>query len=317
MTIMSNKKEEIEYWSLPIKTVFENLHSSEKGLTAYEAKKRIDQFGENAVKDKEHNQGIRIFLSQFKSPFILILIAASILAYFLHERIDAIIIISIVLLSSILSFFQEYRVERVMRMLRSYVSHKAKVVRDGETIEIDAKCLVPGDIIHLNIGDIVPADIRLTNVEEMSTKESALTGESLPVIKKISVVSKEHSLPQYLHNVAFSGTTISSGSGIGIVIATGKDTFFGKTAAYLVQKMPEADFQKGIKKFSNFILKIVIILTAAVFASNALLGKGIFDSFMFAVALAVGITPELLPVIMTSVLSSGSLKMAKEKVVTK
>ena len=315
--MMNDKKEEIIYWSLPIKKVFESLHSSEQGLSTSEANKKIDQFGENIIKEKTQHHGVKIFLSQFKSPFILILIAASIIAYFLHEKTDAVIILVIILLSSVLSFFQEYRAEKVMRMLRSYVSHKAKVVRDGELVEIDAKYLVSGDIIKLNIGDVIPADVRLINVEEMSTDESALTGESSPIIKKISVVSEKHALPQYLYNIAFSGTTVASGSGKGIVIATGKNTFFGRTASSLMQKMPEADFQKGIKDFSNFILKVVVILTAVVFASNALLGKGIFGSFMFAVALAVGITPELLPMIMTVALSSGSLNMAKEKVITK
>jgi Mg2+-importing ATPase len=171
--------------------------------------------------------------------------------------------------------------------------------------------------VHLNIGDVVPADIRLLHIEELSADESILTGESIPAVKETRAGKGRQAMPQHLKNVVFAGTSIASGLGYGMVIATGKDTVFNKTAAYLKQKEPEADFQKNINKFSNFLLKVILLMTLFVFAANALLGKGVFVSFLFAVALAVGITPEVLPVIMTITLSNGALKMAKEKVVTK
>jgi len=175
---------------------------------------------------------------------------------------------------------------------------------------------VLGDVIYLDVGDVVPADVRLVFAEDMTTDESMLTGESVPVLKQVTAVSAEHSLPQYLKNMAFMGTTVASGYGKGVVVATAKNTFFGKTAAYLKEE-PQTDFEKNIRKFSNFLLKVTLVMCLFIFAVNALFGKEIFDSFLFAVALAVGITPEMLPIIVTISLSKGAFKMAKQKVIIK
>jgi Mg2+-importing ATPase len=183
-------------------------------------------------------------------------------------------------------------------------------------VDADARTLVPGDIVHLDIGDIVPADIRLLHAEDMTTDEAALTGESMPVIKKVKTMSAQHSVPQYLQNMAFMGTTVSSGYGHGIVTATGADTFFGKSAS-LIKEGEETNFQRSINRFGTLQLKIILMMTAFVLFANALLGKGLFDSFLFAVALAVGITPEALPMIITITLSKGASNMAKENVVIK
>lgn len=247
----------------------------------------------------------------------MVLIAAALIAISLGEEIDAIVILAIVLLNAILGFFQEYRAEKTIRALKKYVTFKTKVLRNGSIVEVDTKEIVPGDIVYLNIGDIIPADIRLLAIEQLTTDESSLTGESIPVTKSTVAADPKASLPQDLPNLAFMGTTIASGLGHGIVIATGKNTFFGKTAAYLKQKTPQADFEKNIRKFGDFLLKVILIMTCFIFLANALLGKGMFDSFLFALALAVGITPEVLPIIMTITLSNGALKMAKEKVITK
>ena len=312
-----SQKEKVMSWALPIPKVFDYLSSSEKGLTDLEARKRLEGYGLNEIVGKERRQGLQIFLSQFTNPLVLVLIVASIIAYFLHDVIDAIVILSIVSLNSLLGFFQEYKAERALRELKKYVTFRTKVLRDEEMMEVDAKQVVPGDVVHLAIGDIVPADIRLFKVEDMTTNESSLTGESLPVLKNIAPVSEQYSLPQYLTNMALMGTSVASGSGEGVVIATGKKTFFGETASYLKQAPHEGDFQKNIRKFSNFLLKVILAMTAFIIIANAILGKGFFSSFLFALALAVGITPEVLPIITTITLSKGALKMAKEKVITK
>ena len=309
-------KEKAVLWALPVKDVFDHLKSSEKGLNDLEAKNRLEEFGPNEIAKKEKRHGFLIFLSQFKNALILVLVAAAIISYLLHENVEAAVIIAIVLMNAVLGFFQEYKAERALRELKKYVTLKSKVLRNGQVIEIDSKNLVPGDIVYLSIGDIIPADIRLLNAEKMLTDESSLTGESLPVLKKVTVVSEKHSLPQYLKNVAFMGTSVAGGSGHGIVISTGKNTFFGRTASYLKQKNV-GDFQKNIGIFSSFMLKIILVMTVFIFIANALLGKDIFTSFLFAIALAVGITPEMLPIIMTITLSNGALKMAKENVITK
>jgi Mg2+-importing ATPase len=314
---MDGKKECVALWAADTKEVFACLETKESGLSAEEAQKRLLQYGPNSVLGKEHRDAYTIFFYQFKNPLVLVLIAAALISFFLKEKVDGIVIISIVILNAVLGFFQEYKAEKALRELKKYVTVKCKVMRDGEVTEIDAKDLVPGDIVHLNIGDIIPADIRLVNVEEMSTDESSLTGESMPVIKDVTTVTEKRSIPQYLTNVAFTGTSVASGQGFGVVIATGKDTFFGKTAVSIKHPAPEADFQKGIRHFGNFLLKIILAMTVFIFIANAILGRDVFDSFLFAIALAVGITPEILPIIMTITLSNGAIKMSKDMVIVK
>ncbi|MCX6799155.1 MAG: magnesium-translocating P-type ATPase, partial [Candidatus Diapherotrites archaeon] len=303
-------------WALPPEEVFRQLQSGEQGLSHAEAARRLLESGQNQVAEKEKRYGWRILVSQFKNPLIIVLIVAAVISFFLGEHIDAVVILAIVLLNSLFGFAQEYRAEKALRELSKFITIKSRVLRDGEITEIDSRHIVPGDIVYLDIGDIIPADIRLLHSDDMTTDESSLTGESLPVLKEVTTVSPAHSLPQYLCNVAFMGTTVASGLGHGVVIATGRNTFFGKTAT-LMQEEHHGDFHRNIGRFGNFLLKVTLAMTIFVFVANAFQGKQVFDSFLFAIALAVGITPEMLPVIITISLSNGALKMAKEKVIIK
>ncbi len=306
-----------EYKANNLSELFSELGSSEDGLNSLEARKRLEGAGLNEIPAKDKRTAFSILLSQFKNPLILILIAAAVIAGFLGEPFEATIIVGIVLLNTALGFYQEFKSEKALTELKKYISFKAKVLRDGKKTEVDVKELVPGDLVFLNIGDIVPADLQLIETEELSINESAITGESVPVHKTSEMVIVQSNLPSQQKNIAFMGTTVANGSGKGIVVATGKKTEFGKTATILGAKEPPTDFQKNIKKFGNFLLKVIFLLTIFVFASNAFLGKGILDSFLFALALAVGITPELLPIIITIGLSTGAIRLAKKKVVVK
>ena len=303
-------------WALPQNKLFEYLKSSPQGLTTPEAEERLGEYGQNEVLGKDRKNWREILLSQFRNALVIVLIFAAIASYLLGERINSVVILIIVLINSSLGFVQEYKAERVLRELNKYVTVTATAERSGEKKKVDAKWVVPGDIAYLTAGDIVPADIRLLETDSLTVDESALTGESAPVAKHAAIASRKHSLPQYLTNMAFMGTSVTSGSAKGVVVATGKSTFFGKTATSLKQNF-ESDFEKSIKKFSNFLLKVIVAMTLFIFAANAFLGKGLFDSFLFAVALAVGITPEVLPVVMTITLANGAMKMAKKKVVIK
>jgi Mg2+-importing ATPase len=303
-------------WSLPIEEVFTLLETSSQGLSADEAQNRLHQHGPNKIAEKEKRHILEIFISQFKNALIMILIAAALISYFLGEKINTIVLLSIIILTSVLGFYQEYRAEKAIQQLKQYITFESKVLRNEEIVSLDSEEIVLGDVVNLAIGDMVPADMRLFSAADLTTNESSLTGESLPVVKTIDPVVSQDDLPQNLGNMAFMGTTVASGSGYGVVTTTGEATVFGKTASVLM-KTPESDFQKNIRNFSNFLLKIVIITTIFIFAANAVLGKGFFDSFLFAVALAVAITPEALPIVMTITLSNGALRMAKEKVVTK
>ncbi len=297
-----------------LKEAFSNLGASENGLSSQEAKDRIVKFGLNEISEKSRRTGLAIFFSQLKSPLILILIGASIIAFYLGETTDSLIILGIILLNTFMGFYQEYRSDKALKDLKKFITFKSKVLRDNKKTELDSKELVPGDIIFLNIGDIVPADAMIIDSQGFSVNESLLTGESISLFKTNSIPSNEG---EKNRNIAFQGTSVSSGYAKCLVISIGKGTEFGKTATVLSVKIPETDFQKNIRKFGNFLLKVILILTILVFAVNALLGKPVLDSFLFALAIAVGITPELLPIIITIALSSSAVHLAKKKVVVK
>lgn len=297
--------------------VFSNLETSSNGLSEVEASRRQTNFGFNEIKNKKTHTLLNILISQFKSALVIVLILAAIVAYFLGDTIDSYVILGIVALSSVFGFVQEYSAQKAVENLEKLVSHQAKVYRDGIWHEVDSRNLVVGDIVKLRVGDRVPADLRLAEIDNLNINEAILTGESLPVQKDLQLVGAEKELPQEQKNLAFMSTYVVSGSGIGVVISTGDNTFLGKTAKLLDGEDAQTDFQKQITKFSSFLFKIILILTLFVFLANAFLGKGVFSSFLFAVALAVGIAPELLPAIITVTLSHGAKKLAKKKVIVK
>lgn len=308
---------EAPIWSINLSDVSDRIMSSNQGLSSQEARRRLAQHGKNEIVRKVQKHGLTIFLYQFVNPLILILIGAAIIAFFLHEELDAIVILGIVLCNSILGFIQEYKAEKALRTLRGYVTSTVQVLRDGEAVEVDTTHLVIGDVVFLHIGDVVPADMRIMELHEFSVDESSLTGESVPVEKSNSIVSAKYSLPQQLSNMVFMGTVVSSGTAKCMVTSVGGKTFLGSTARMLNSEHVQGEFHRGILSFSNFLLKVTLIMTLLVFAANALLGRGIITSFLFALALAVGITPEVLPIIVTVTLSAGALQMAREKVITK
>lgn len=310
-----NKKEG-EPWASKLPVLYAEFDSSENGLGSEEALKRLNEYGENEIPGEKKIVWLRVLLSQFKNAFFLVLLFAAIVSLFFHENLEAIVILVMMGINIIMGFIQEYRAERTLIALKKYVSIKAKVMRDGQISEIDSKELVPGDIVYLDIGDMVPADIRLIVSNNLSADEAVLTGESSPVDKTLSGDYEKYSLPQDIKNMVFMGTSISNGYGHGIVVSTAGKTFFGKTAVFAEEK-PEFSFQKDIRKFSNMLMTVIVIMTLFIFIANSFLGKGILDSLLFALALAVGITPELLPLILTISFSKGALRMAKEKVIIK
>jgi len=306
-----------DFSSISQKELFLKLESSDKGLTEEQARLRAREYGLNEIPEKDKRTFFSVFFSQFKSPLILILLAASILALFLREYTESGIILGILFVNSLLGFYQEYKSEKALGALKKYVSFKAKVLRDNNKVEINIKELVPGDIVFLNIGDIVPADTRILDSQELYVNESAITGESLTVQKSKELVDVNDSSISKKNNFLFMGSVIAGGLARGIVVSTGKNTIFGKTAVVLSAKEPASDFQKGINNFGGLLLRVILYITIFVFGVNAFLGKGILDSFLFAIALAVGITPELLPVIITIALSRGAIQLAEKKVIVK
>jgi P-type Mg2+ transporter len=308
----------IDLYSSDLKDVLTSLGAQPSGLSDTEVEARRARYGINQLPDPEVRTWPRILFAQVKNPLILILVAASIISFFLGERLEVYVILAIVIVNTGLGFYQEYRSEQAVREIRRYVTHHVRVMRDATLVPADARELVPGDVVALGIGDIVPADLRLLEAEGLTVDESTLTGESMPVEKDpLAAVPSEHYGVSDLSNCALMGTTVESGNAVGLVVTTGLETEFARTAQLLSAKIPPTEFERGIRSFGRLLLVIIIIMTVFVFVANALLHHGVILSLLFALALAVGITPEAMPIIITISLSRGALKMAREDVVVK
>jgi Mg2+-importing ATPase len=303
--------------SLSIDELLGRLGTSLNGLSSEEAEKRLKIYGYNELAKRKKRAAIVEFLSHFRSPLVIILLMAGLISGFLGEIVNVIIIFSIVLVSVLLDFYQESKAERAAEMLRERVKTTATVLRDGVKSEVKLSEIVPGDIIYLSAGDIVPADARIINAKDLFVNQSALTGESFPVEKtSASLKSKEASITEWT-NYLFMGTSIVSGTATAVVVKTGSLTEYGRIAKRLVIREPETDFERGIKNFGFLIMEITFLLVLFVFFINALYKRDVLESLLFAVALAVGLTPELLPMIISVNLSKGAIAMSKKGVIVK
>jgi P-type Mg2+ transporter len=307
----------IETHTLPLKTLFEQLQSSEQGLTEEEARKRLDTYGPNDTVGIKRTSGLVQFLRLFLNPLVLILILASIVSLILGDQINASIIITIVLLSNILNFVQTYTSQHAVERLRAGVAPTASVLRDGTWLEIPRRTLVPGDMIRLSAGDLVPADARLVQATDLHVQQAALTGESLPAEKHADDLDIPSESFAEAHNSVFLGTSIVSGSATALITATGRSTTFGDIAARLASRPPETEFERGIKSFGLLIMETVFFLVLFIFLVGVLGNHQPFETVLFAISLAVGLTPEFLPMITTVTLGRGALRMAKQKVIVK
>lgn len=298
--------------------VVEKLETNEQeGLSEAEAAKRISQFGENVILAAKRRNSLFELLRHFKSPLILILITATIISYSLGETINASIILFIILLSVAIDYYQERDARNAAERLKESVKNKATVIRNSKEREIFHEKLVPGDIILLSAGKIVPADVRILFAKNFFVNQSSLTGESFPCEKTNSPVSDDKTNLIDLTNISFMGSSVISGTARAIVLKTGSDTEFGKIAEKLSAPEEETEFSKGIRKFGYLIMRVIIILVLFIFLVNAVLKRDLFESFMFSLAVAVGLTPELLPMIMAVTMSKGSTHMARKGVIVK
>ena len=309
--------EQSNFWDVSLSRLSEELKTSPKGLTSAEAKKRFNLYGPNSLAKVSRFGPFLIFLRLFTNPLVLILLAASIISMILGDKINSIIIIIIVLISVFVDFFQEFQANRAVAMLKKQIATTTKVLRDGKIEKISPLKLVPGDIIMLNAGDVVPADARIIESKDLHAHESALTGESFPVDKAAGDLKGKNSSINDAHNCVFLGTNIQTGIATAMVVHTGRKTAFGDIAERLSERQPETEFDRGIKQFGMMISKITLILVVFVFLVNSLHHRVFMDSFLFAVALAVGLTPELLPVIIAATLAKGAKRMAQKKVIVK
>ncbi|HLF55108.1 MAG TPA: calcium-translocating P-type ATPase, SERCA-type [Candidatus Nanoarchaeia archaeon] len=303
----------VEYYLLSGKEVLEQLDSSEKGLSSSEAEERLKIHGYNKIREVERVSPFWIFLGQFKSPIVWILLGAMVISLLVREFIDFYVIGAIVVLNSILGFVQEFRAERAIEALKKMISLKATVLRDGQEREIDAEELVPGDILLLDTGDKIPADARLLEAVNIQTQEAALTGESLPVKKSVFPLKKEVSVADRV-NMIFSGTIVTNGHARAIVTSTGMKSEFGKIAQLIQEAEPEpTPLQIKLKSLSKFIGIAILIIAVVVFLVGLLkLDQPFTVILLTAVALAVAAIPEGLPAVVTVGLSIGVQRLAKK-----
>jgi len=286
------------------------------GLTEEEAERRLLAQGLNEPAHHHLREALRDLTRATASPLNLVLVVAVIASAALGEIADAVIIAVIVILSTVLNYWQTFRSERAMRGLHAQLAPTATVLRDGQWREIERRRLVRGDLVHLSAGDLVPADARLLKATDLHVQQSALTGESMPVEKRPAADPLAHAGPQS-EALVFLGTSVVSGTGVAVVYATAGDTSFGAIVETLSARPEETDFERGTRRFSMLILKTVLFFVLFVLVINIAMARDAFQSLLFSVALAVGLTPEFLPMITTVTLAQGALRMAREKVIVK
>jgi P-type Mg2+ transporter len=304
------------YWSQPVEALLASQGSRAEGLTAAEASQRLAQGGPNALAVSRPPTAFGLFIRQLNTPIIIILLVAAGISAVLQDWPDALIIALIILGSATLSTIEEYSAGNAAQKLRERLTVKATVLRDDQSIAIPAEQVVPGDVVLLSAGSLIPADGVLLEARDFFVSEAVLTGETYPVEKRPGVVPAAVGLADRT-NCVFMGTSVRSGTARALMVQTGPRTVFGQVAARLTLRPPETEFERGIRSLGYLLSEMTLILVFAVFAVNIIFHKPLLDSLLFSLALAVGLTPQLLPAIININLSRGSLAMAKAGVIVR
>jgi len=307
-----------DYTNKSVEEVFEELKTSENGLSKKEAGVALEKYGGNEMKVRNIN-ALEILIRQLKSPFAYLLLIAAVISILIGQFADSVAVLVFIFINVVIGFFQEYRAEKAVVLLQKFIPQNVKVLRDGKEEIIVKRSLVPGDIVLLEAGDTVPADLRAVNLVNFLVDESALTGESVPVSKITDALDKSENETYKAKNIVFSGTSVVSGKATAVVVSTGKDTVFGGIVKAISGIRRESTYEKSILYFYKLIMRIVVVTIILIFITNILLkGAGsIVELLLFSVALIVSILPEALPAVVSFALSAGSLKLAKQKVVVK
>ncbi len=298
-------------------TVLKELGTREEGLSSDKAESLRKLSGFNVIAQEKKQSLIVRLLINFRNPLVLLLLALGIISWVTGDRRSAVVISVMVILGVVLRFFQELRADKASEKLQQMVSNTASVLRDGIAQELPIKNLVPGDVIKLAAGDMVPADVLVLNAKNLFINQATLTGEALPVEKNAAPVPADISEPFNMARLCFLGSSVVSGAGTAVVIHTGRKTFFGALASSIVGNREQTGFDEGINKFTWLMIRLIAIMVPAVFLINGLRSHDWLEAFLFATAVAVGLTPEMLPMIVTVNLSKGALAMARKKVIVK
>ena len=292
------------------------LRTTPEGLSSAEAGQRLVRHGPNLLKPRRRSNVLQLLLAQFNSPVILILLFATGLSFVLHDPVNAMIIMAIVLASGLLGFWQERSASNAVQKLLAMVQVRATVLRDGKPAQVSVEAIVPGDVVILSAGNVVPGDCLLEESKDLFVDEATLTGETYPAEKSVGLLAAETPLGQRT-NALWMGTHVVSGTARAIVVNTGRQTEFGKVSERLKLRSPETDFERGIRRFGYFLMEVTLLLVTAIFAINVYLERPVLDSLLFSLALAVGLTPQLLPAIISINLARGAKRMAEARVIVK
>jgi P-type Mg2+ transporter len=304
------------YWTLTADQLFTALDTTSNGIQPIDAAERLKKYGLNTLKEERKTTAVGLLLSQFRSPLVLILIFAAIVSAFLGEWTDAGIVLAVVLGSTMLGFTQEYRASNAVEKLRSQVTIKSKVLRGGKLEMLPSEQVVPGDVVMLSAGSLVPADGVVLETNDFFVNQAVLTGEAFPVEKTPGIVLAKASLVERT-NCVFMGTSVRSGMAHVLVVQTGKSTVFGQIAEHLSLRPDQTEFERGIQSFGYLLTRVMLVMVVLVLTINILLAKPPIDSLLFALALAVGLAPELLPAIISITLAHGSQQMATRGVIVR
>ena len=310
-------KQLVEISSANLGRAYEILNSTKQGISKEEAEDRLDQFGFNEIAREKRQTWLLGLWNNVKNPLVILLAVLGIISYLTGDLRATVIIFTMVLLGIVLRIVQENRADKAAEELQAMVRTTATVIRDGTRQEIPLKNLVPGDIVTLSAGDMVPADLRLLAAKDLFVNQSSLTGESLPIEKIPQVVENAATDPFEIGNLLFLGTNVVSGTGRAIVVQTGSSTYFGSLATSITGERQTTSFDKGVTDFTWLMISFMLIMVPLVFLFNGLSKGDWMEAFLFALAVAVGLTPEMLPMIVTVNLSKGAIAMSRKKVIVK
>ena len=297
--------------------ILKSLETGMNGLSPSEADLRLKQYGLNEIAREKHRSVFMRLLSNVNNPLVILLALLGVLSFLTGDSRAAVIIFMMVILGVVLRFYQEMRADHAAEKLKAMVSSKATVIRSGHDVDLPLKQLVPGDLIRLGAGDMVPADVRILSAKDLFLNQAALTGESLPVEKKAEALVTDIQNPLEFSNLCFLGSNVESGSATAVVIQTGDRTYLGSLAVSIVGQRQLTSFDKGVNQFTWLMICLIAVMVPTVFLINGLSKHNWLEAFIFAMAVAVGLTPEMLPMIVTVNLAKGGLAMAGKKVIVK
>lgn len=304
------------FWSLSAEQLLADLRSSPEGLAASDVRDRQTRYARLRLKPQRDIRPLVLLFAQFRSPIILILMFAAIVSFFLSDRTDALIILTIILASALLGFWQEQGAAKAVAALLALVHVKTDVLRDGQTVEVPLDEIVPGDVVVLSAGSSIPGDGLILDSKDLFVDEATLTGETYPAEKAPGVLPPSSPLHRRT-NTVFMGTHVVSGRATVVIVHVGAETEFGRLTHHVLRRPMETDFERGVRRFGYLLMEVTLLLVLAIFAINVYLERPALDSFLFSMALAVGLTPQLLPAIISVNLSHGAKRMAERQVIVK